>query len=80
MAWLTAVTDRATCGMIATDGQNLYKEELAKDLKEHFQDVLDSLDVTQQDDEDSLLGIGLGWHGTSACLLVCGPGLDESIG
>ena len=46
-------------------------EDLAKDLKEHFQDVLDALEEQGADDEDSLLGFGIGWHGMFACVLVC---------
>ena len=57
--------------MLATDGENLYREDLSKDLKEHFQDVLDALEEQGAVGEDLLLGIGIGWHFMFACLLVC---------
>ena len=71
LQWLSAVADRATCGLLATDGETMYREDLAKDLKEHFQDVLEALEEQGADDKDSLLGIGIGWHYMFACLLIC---------
>ena len=50
------MVDRAACGIIATKGTPLYKEDLAKDIHEHFRDILESLappDDADDDDEDA---------------------------
>ena len=62
------MVDRATCGMLATDGENLYREDLAKDLKVYFQDILDarkSRGLTTRTRCSAVTLAGM------ACLLVC---------
>ena len=46
------MVDRAACGIIATKGTPLYKEDLAKGVHEHFRDILESLAPPDDADDD----------------------------
>ena len=49
MTWVSAVADRAACGMMALEGSTLFSEENAKAVRKHFPAVLESL--VKKDDE-----------------------------
>ena len=50
MSWVSAVADRAACGMMALEGSTLFSEENAKAVRKHFPAVLESL--ANADDEE----------------------------
>jgi hypothetical protein len=41
--------DRQACGMICEPGTALFREDLAKAVKEHFADVIESLESQQEE-------------------------------
>ena len=51
MQWLSNVLDRASLQYIVESGSFLYIEDLATHINELFADVLESFQVSEQDEE-----------------------------
>ena len=51
-SWLTNVLNRAAAGLVVESGRPLYQEDLANHLKEHFADLLESLNPPEDEDEN----------------------------
>ena len=54
LSWVQAVADRASCGLASIQGSTLYTEELAKSVKEVFEDILLSLVPQKEEAEEAL--------------------------
>lgn len=50
-AWLTNVLNRAAAGLMVESGMPMYSEELTSKLKEHFADLLESLNPAEAEEE-----------------------------
>jgi hypothetical protein len=51
-SWLTNVLNRAAAGLVVESGRPLYQEDLANHLREHFSDLLDSLNPAEDEEEE----------------------------
>ena len=54
LSWVQAVADRAACGLASIQGSTLYNEDLAKSVKEVFEDILLSLVPQKEEAEEAL--------------------------
>jgi hypothetical protein len=48
--------DRQACGMICESGTALFREDLAKGVKEHFADVIEALETAQEEEQEPRIG------------------------
>ena len=54
MSWLHGIADRATCGLIATEGSSWHSSGLAAEVKKLLPDVLLGLNPAEGAEEDPL--------------------------